>query len=119
MDKKLRPVKLNKIFDNILDPYRICLLGIMSLHDPRVQEHFLKDISDDFAVASITSSFPGENINFPIKDVIKIIQSDQKKSPQSLTQKAFITLTRIFIIYSYSIFEESGLLKTYWQESMV
>jgi len=118
-NKKLRPVKLNKIFDDIIDPYRICLLGIMSLHDLSVQEHFLNEIPDNIATASIASSFPGENISFPIKDIIRMIQSDQKKSPQILTQKSFITLTRMFVIYSYNIFEESGLLKTYWEKPMI
>jgi hypothetical protein len=113
----MRPAKINKIYDDILDVYRICHLGIGALHINNIQQHFLSLPPD--STMALTSSFPGEDANFTIIDVIQQIQSDQKKSPQTLTRNAFITLTRVFVIYSFDVFKESGLYDKYKTEPMV
>lgn len=114
----MRPVIINKIFDEVLGVYTLIHLGFAGLHIPLVQDALLS-IPDDRAMLSIKSSFPKEDLNLPIKNIVNKIKFDQQQSPQPLTKVSFATLACIFIIYAYNIFEENGLLKKFWNEPIV
>ncbi len=121
----MRPANINQIFDEILDIYRTCYLGLASLYDPNIQNYYQNNIPDDIATMGIITSFNNDidnkplNANFRIKSVIDLVKSKGEKEAQTLAQKNMSTLCRIFIIYSYDILKEQSLLGKFWKEPII
>ena len=109
-----RPYKVSEIFQDILNTYRICFLGTMSLHVPEVQRHFLS-IPDGKDTAGITTSFPSENFGFSIKNTIRKMQADGSMPQQVLTAKSVNMLIQALAIASYELLKESLIQAGLWE----